>query len=152
MNIFLILLGILVILYLLALAYVCVKKVSKKQITDAYNISDKTFLKWLNQLMPNYVTKWKLSIGGVSLADKWLIEKTLGDPETLSAMNRAEIIAEIKKDQNLPKADYRFLRENLLGSNLPIQLIGLSTFPPKAAQWLLMLAKGEPNAQSFSTL
>lgn len=133
------------VILLLLIVWVCApaltgKHVSKGSLIKSYQVDNRTFQGWVDKLMPSYASAWK-SKRKVSAFEEFAIHCVFGDPTEFPVLNKAGIIAKLKEDELLPAAEYRFLRMRLQIHVIEPQLVGLSTFPPKIAKRLFLMAQ-----------
>jgi hypothetical protein len=137
-----ILLG-LMILLVIFLIIVAASYYSKADIRAPFQVSDKTFQRWLDRLMPAYALTWKSS-KKISGLDYFRIREVLGDPSKFPTLNKVGImlrVAAIEKEE-LPAAFYRSLRKAMRMHTQELELVGMCIFPPRIAQQLFQMAKG----------
>jgi hypothetical protein len=137
-----IILGLMILLFIFLIIF-SVSYYSKAKIRDQFRVSDKTFQRWLDRLMPTYAYTWKTS-RKISSLDYFRIIGVLGDPSKFPTLNKVGIIlrvAAIEKEE-LPAAFYRSLKKAMRMHTRELELVGMCIFPPKIAQQLFEMAKG----------
>lgn len=144
MNLFLILLGLLFILFLAVLIYISIRDLSKGEIVRFFKVDNKTLQKWLDNQMPDFAAEWKAR-KKFSWQEKSLMIHTLGNPMKFPAMNIKQILFKLEDEEkeDLPAAKYRLFHK--LVPNIKSRFAGMSTFPPRIAQQLYLIAKGDPD-------
>lgn len=152
MNLFLFLIGLIIIVLIAAKFWQAITydkaththrlTYPKGEIIKRYRADDKTFKKWLIKLMPDFAGSWTRK-RTFSAYENFMIECALGDPCEQSAMNRNKILKVIATDEQLPRAAYRHLRQQLAAIDLGINLKGMSEFPPRVADAILKALRGE---------
>ena len=148
MNLFLVLLGVLFILFLVALVYIASRDISKGEIVRLFRVDNKTLQKWFDIRMPDFAVEWKKR-RKFSRHELNLIIHKLGNPSKFPATNMEGILfkLEAEEKEELPAAKYRLLHK--LIPDLKIRFAGMSIFPPMIADHVYRIAKGELDSREL---
>ncbi len=120
--------------------------IPKLRTRKLYGVSDKTFQRWLERFMPYYAPKWK-GRKKISVFERALILLVLGDPKEFPTLNLSIIISMVEENEkeDFSAAKYRTLHG--IVPELKTRFAGMKTFPPRIAQQIYLIAKGELDPQ-----